>query len=282
MEELDIPGATARLVHTGEVHLHCVEAGAGPLVLLLHGFPEFWWSWRFQIPALAAAGFRVVAPDLRGYHLSDQPSRVADYRIDRLVGDVVGLMDALGEKRASVVGHDWGGLVAWAFAMAQPARLRKLAILNVPHPRRMLKGLLCPRQLLRSWYVFFFQLPWVPERFLAMHDYAPLRRSFRADELPESAIDRFVDAARASGLRGGIDYYRAALRHPFTPGPRRIDAPVLVIWGERDRALRRELAEPDPRLVPNARVVRIPGATHWVQQDAPERVNALLTEFLRG
>jgi pimeloyl-ACP methyl ester carboxylesterase len=286
---IEIEGARHRLVDVGEVKLHCVEAGSGPLVVLLHGFPEFWWSWRYQIPALAKGGFRVVAPDLRGYNLSDKPPRVKDYAIDKLTGDVAGLIGALGEKKAHVVGHDWGAAVAWEFAMHHPALLDRLAILNVPHPVEMLRGLTRSfAQMRRSWYIFFFQLPGIPEAGLRRNDFRMLRRSLSVDRVrpaTDDELDRYVEAAkRADGLRGGIHYYRAAIRGAATgslPRPERIDAPVLVVWGERDRFLGKELATPSPKWVPHARVEFLPDASHWVQVDAPQRVNELLLDFLR-
>lgn len=283
MTDLEIAGASSRLVDVGGVRLNVVEAGAGKLVVLLHGFPEFWGSWRHQIPALAAAGLRVAAPDLRGYHLSDKPARVADYRLEALVEDVAGLIGELGYEKASLVGHDWGGMVAWAFAMWRPQLLERLAILNVPHPRRMLRGLLSPRQLARSWYIAFIQAPGLAERAFAARDFALLRAAWRADGLEPPAVERLVQALRTGGLTGGMNYYRAAARRTARLSPEpigRVEAPVLILWGERDRYLRRELAEPDPRLVPHARVVRLPDASHWVQQSAPEKVSALLADFL--
>jgi epoxide hydrolase 4 len=147
----------------GEVRLHYVEAGEGPLVVLLHGFPEFWFSWRFQIPALVAAGFRVVAPDMRGYNLSSKPRRASAYDTDRLAADLRDLIRERGCERAFVAGHDWGAGVAWITAMNHPEVIERLAILNMPHPRRMHQGLRTPRQLVKSWYILFFQLPWLPE-----------------------------------------------------------------------------------------------------------------------
>jgi len=286
---LEIEGARHIRLDVGEVKLHAVEAGRGPLVVLLHGFPEFWWSWRLQIPALAAAGFHVVAPDLRGYNLSDRPPHVSDYGPEHLAADVAGVIRAMGETKAHVVGHDWGGLVAWAFAMAYPEMLDRLAILNVPHPVRLERALLSsPRQIAKSWYIFGFQVPRLPERFLRSDDYANLRRTLRAGrghDVPEAEVQPYVDAARrAEGLRGGINYYRAVIRGAVSrtlPAPRVIEAPVLVIWGERDIFLGRELAEPPSRWVKNARVEYLANASHWVQLDEPERVNALLARFLR-
>jgi epoxide hydrolase 4 len=288
-----------RHVDVGGVRLHVVEAGSGPLVVLLHGFPEFWYSWRHQIPALADAGFRVVAPDMRGYNVSDKPRGLAAYSGEALAGDVCGLIEALGEERAHVVGHDWGAQVAWETAMRHPSRVDRLAILNVPHPVRMLEGLRTLRQLRRSWYMFFFQLPFVPEAALRAGDFAIPRRVLRRDSVSPDAfseedIERFVDAwSQPGALTAMLAYYRAAVRSPAAirgvlgrgdgaPGVRVVEAPTLVIWGERDTALGTELAEPDRRWVPNLiGVERLPDASHWVQNDAPERVNELLIDFLR-
>jgi epoxide hydrolase 4 len=269
------------------VRLHYVEAGEGPLVVLLHGFPEFWWSWRHQIPALVAAGYRVVAPDQRGYAQSDRPASWRDYRIERLAADVAGLIAAVGEERAHVVGHDWGAAVAWMVATLHPERVERLAILNVPHPDVMQRTLQRrPRQLLHSWYMFFFQIPWLPERLMRWGGQRTLQSAYRDARPGAFTAEDLVAYEQAllgpDGLRGPIDWYRAALRRsPWRMRElyRPIPAPVLVIWGEQDRFLIPEMADPDPRLVPDARVVRLPDASHWVQHDEPERVNALLTEF---
>ena len=283
------PAVAHRYVDLAGVRLHYVEAGGGPLVVLLHGFPEFWFSWRFQIPALAAAGFRVVAPDMRGYNLSDKPKGVGSYALEGLARDVERLVPALGEERAAIVGHDWGGIVAWAVAILHPGRVERLAILNVPHPERFSRGLRTPRQLLKSSYAFFFQLPWLPERVLRAGDFALVRSVLRNDPVRpgtfgEDDINRYVEAlSRPGALTAAINYYRAlARRAPAVARAlrRRVGAPVMVIWGQRDLFLIPELACPDPEWVPDARVERLPDASHWVQQDRPERVNALLLSFL--
>ena len=264
-------------VHTNGVRLHYVEAGSGPLVLLLHGFPEFWYGWRQQIPALAAAGFRVVAPDMRGYNQSSKPSGIANYRMERLVEDVVGLTHHLGEERAHVVGHDWGGMVAWYTAMLHPEIVSRLAILNAPHPVAYSRELFRTTQAFRSLYVLFFQLPWLPERVIRARNYALLRRAL---PFPREELDRYVEAVRQPGaLPAMLHYYRALLRYP-RPRVRRILAPTLLIWGERDPALVPQLAAGLERGVPNLRVERIPEATHWVQHEVPDRVNELLAGFL--
>lgn len=274
----------------GEVRLHYVEAGDGPLVALLHGFPEFWFSWRFQIPALVAAGFRVVAPDMRGYNLSSRPSKVAAYDIDRLAADVRDLIRERGAERALVAGHDWGAAAAWVTAMNHPEVVERLAILNAPHPRRMLHGLRRPRQLARSWYMLFFQLPGLPELAMRAGSWWSWRRLFETEARPGAFtpqdIERYVEAWSQPGAPTGmVNYYRAALRQ--TPGRaaariRPVEAPTLVIWGQRDRHLGAELAEPERADVPNLeRVVRLPEASHWVHQDEPERVSELLVDFFR-
>ena len=280
---------THRWIDVGGLRLHCVEAGTGPLVVLLHGFPEFWYAWRHQIPALADAGYRVVAPDLRGYNTSDKPSRVRDYRPRVLVQDVADLIVALGAGSAAVAGHDWGGGLAWLLAMQHPKRVERLVLLNAPHPVRFLKGLRSPRQLRRSWYILAFQLPWLPERLVAARDFQALRWIFRHQPTRPGAftaqdIDRYVVAAAQPGaLRAAINYYRAAFRaNPLAQahGLRRVDIPTLIIWGDQDRSLGRELAEPDRAWVPDVRVERIAEASHWVQADDPERVNQLMVDFL--
>ena len=272
----------------GDVRLHYVEAGDGPLVVLLHGFPEFWYCWRHQIPALAAAGLRVVAPDMRGYNLSSKPAGVAAYSIGRLAGDVRDLIHERGETRAGLVGHDWGGAVAWATAAIHPDVVERLAVLNLPHPRRMIEGLRTTRQLRRSWYMFAFQLPWLPERMARSSRWRWLRAGFEHDARPGaftvSDIERYTQAwSQPGAMTSMINYYRAAFRHPplrMRGRAGRIEAPTLVIWGERDRYLGAELAEPHREDVPGLqRVVRLPHASHWVAQDDPERVSTLLAEF---
>ncbi|XYI03850.1 alpha/beta fold hydrolase [Sorangium sp. So ce1128] len=289
---LDESKLSHRFTERGGVRLHYVEAGEGPLVVLLHGFPELWYSWRHQIPALVEAGYRVIAPDMRGYNLSDKPAGVAAYAIDELTADVAALIQqaAGAERAAAVVGHDWGAGVAWAFAMRYPALLERLAILNGPHPARLLAGFRTARQLRKSWYMFFFQLPKLPELLAQRNDYALFRASVQEDPRRPGAVTdedlaRYLEAwSRPGALTATINYYRALFRPSSLRDvgkPPRIDTPVLVIWGEHDRYLGAELATPDPELVPNARVARIPDASHFVHYDRPERVNQLLLEFLR-
>ncbi len=281
---------TERLVDVGGgISLHVREMGAGPLVLLLHGFPDCSYTWRHQLPALAAAGFHVVAPDLRGYDGSSRPKGVMSYSTSALAADIAGLVTALGEQRADVVGHDWGGGLAWSFATLHPERLRRLAILNSPHPVAFRRHLRSLQQLKRSWYIFAFQLPVMPELGLARNDFASLRAVFRTASVRPGAftdedILRHVDALRPPGaLTAAINYYRAVFRDAGPSGQpaRRIDAPVLVLWGDRDQFLGTALAEPGSEWVPNAQVRHIPEAGHWIQHDVPELVNDELLRFLR-
>jgi pimeloyl-ACP methyl ester carboxylesterase len=273
-----------------EIRLHYVEAGEGPPVIMLHGFPDFWYSWRFQIPALARAGFRVIAPDMRGYNLSSRPAGISAYAPGRLAADVRDLIVERGATRACLAGHDWGAAVAWLTAMRHPEAVERLAILNVPHPRRMLEALRRPsRQLLRSWYMFFFQLPWLPERVVRVGDWHALRRPF-ADARPgaftPADLDRYREAwSRPGAVPAMLNYYRASMRRPPAGGGSLppVQAPTLVIWGQRDRHLGAELAEPARADVPSLeRVVRLADASHWVQHDEPERVSELLIEFFRA
>ncbi len=282
-------GLAHRYADLGDMRLHYVEAGEGPLVLLLHGFPQFWYQWRHQVPALVEAGFRVVAPDMRGYNLSDKPPGVRAYRVELLARDVEHLILACGERTADVVGHDWGAIAAWVAAMRYPGRVGKLAILNVPHPARLLDGLLSPMQLLRSSYAFFFQIPRLPEGVIRAGDFALLRSVFRRDPVRPGAltaedVERYVEAiARPGALTASLNYYRALLRYPTQTRAllQRVEAPVLIIWGERDRFLSRRLAEPPRLWVPDLMgVKRLPDASHWVAEDRPLEVNTLLLGFL--
>jgi pimeloyl-ACP methyl ester carboxylesterase len=283
-------------LETNGIRLHCVQAGPpeGALVILLHGFPEFWYGWRNQIEPLAQAGYRVLAPDQRGYNLSDKPQAVSAYRIDILAADVVGLIQALGRERALLVGHDWGAAVAWHTAMHYPQAIVKLGILNVPHPAVMVRTLRSNfRQIMKSWYIFFFQLPRLPEWTLSRNHYAAMRRmlkaSSRRDTFSAEALDRYVQAWRQPGaLRSMIHWYRALFRSVVAATerpvegahPRRVEPPTLMIWGARDIALDRSMAQPSIELCNQGRLVFFEQATHWVQHDEPEQVTRLLLDFL--
>ena len=270
----------------GDVRLHYVEAGEGPLVVLLHGFPEFWYGWRLQIEPLAAAGFRVVAPDMRGYNLSSRPKGVKAYDIGPLTDDIAGLIRERGAESALLVGHDWGGSVAWALAMSHPEVVDRLAILNAAHPRKLSQGLHHPGQLRKSWYFFFFDLPDLPESVVhanRWHFFRHFLHDARPAYTPEE-IDRYIEAWSQPGAATGmINYYRSSVRtspKKAEAALRPISAPTLVIWGQRDHYLGPELAEPDHDDVPNLdRVERLPDASHWVHHDDAERVTQLLIDF---
>lgn len=278
-----------QFIQTNGVTLHVVQAGPadGPLVLLLHGFPEFWFGWRKQIPALAAAGFRVWAPDQRGYNLSDRPRGVRNYTLDKLAQDIVGLIDAAGVEQAAIVGHDWGAAVGWQLGMAHAERVRRLAILNVPHPAVLERFLRSSReQLRRSWYIFFFQLPWLPERLLATRLDDLLRSSSHPGVFTDELLQVYYRAWRQPGaVTAMLNWYRAVVRgwRPNRPWPATpVQPPTQIIWGAQDIALSPALAQPSVDLCRDGRLTFFPDATHWVQHDAPEAVNALLIDFLRG
>ena len=270
------------------MHFHYVEAGSGPLVVLLHGFPEFYYSWRHQIPYLATAGFRVVAPDLRGYNETEKPAGVANYRLSLLVEDVCALVEHAGEKRATIVGHDWGGVLAWRLAVQRPELVRQLVVLNAPHPGALRRELKNPAQWLRSSYAGFFQLPWLPEWTIRAKNFWLVERiltrqpvnpgAFTADD-----IKLYKEAlSQPEALTAALNYYRAALRFPGDSlgHIREIAVPALVIWGEQDPALSVRLSEQLERWVPNIQVTRLSNASHWVQNDCPRQVNELMCDFL--
>lgn len=280
-----------RTIETNGIALHTVESGPrdGPLIVLLHGFPEFWYGWRRQIEPLARAGFRVLVPDQRGYNLSDKPRRVAEYNLDALAADALGLVEALGRERAALIGHDWGGAVAWWAAIRRPERVDRLAVLNCPHPLVMRHALRrSPAQIRRSWYIAFFQIPRLPERCLAVGGHATLVRALRGRAQPEDLVAedvaRYREAwSRSGALTGMVNWYRAMRRHPpAAPRGVRVRIPTLLLWGRRDRYLGIELARPSLELCDRGELVEIDEATHWVQHDAPDEVNRRLIDFLAG
>ena len=290
MREIDIDGVVAHGWATlPEVRLHFVEAGPsdGPLMVLLHGFPEFWYSWRHQIPSLAEAGFRVVAPDMRGYNLSDKPHGVRNYRVEVLAADVAALLDHFEAPRAHVVGHDWGGMVAWWFAMLHHDRVERTSILNCPHPEHQLAMMRDLQQVKKSHYMLIFQLPWLAERAFKKNDFGVLRRVFERDPERKEAfssedIERYVEAFGGDATTASMNYYRALLRRsPFAMRRmmRRIETPVQVIWGARDRHIGIEYSRPSPKLAPDLRYDLVEEAGHWLQNDEPVQVNDLLRDF---
>jgi epoxide hydrolase 4 len=278
-----------RTVETNGIRLHAVEAGpeSGPLVILLHGFPELWYGWRHQIGPLAAAGFHVLAPDQRGYNLSDKPRRVSDYNLDTLALDVVGLIDALGEQKARVVGHDWGGVVGWWLGVKHADRLERLALLNIPHPKVMRRTLYkSSEQRKKSSYIFFFQVPALPERGFRRNGFDFAVRALRTTSRPGVFTDADLDFYREAwsqpgAVRSMIHWYRAALRsQPKPPATSRVvGVPTLLLWGTQDRFLGQEMAQPSIDLCDDGRLEFFPEASHRIQHEEPERVNQRLIEF---
>jgi pimeloyl-ACP methyl ester carboxylesterase len=279
----------SRAAAFGGVELHCASAGTseGPLVFLLHGFPEFWYGWRHQITPLAAAGYRVIAPDQRGYNLSDKPRDPAVYGLDTLAADILALADGFGLEKFSVVGHDWGAAVAWWLATRYPERLDRLVALNAPHPAVWLAAQrLIPAQRRKSWYARFFRLPWLPEQLLRARRFDALARALRQAARPgafsESDLARYRQAWSVPGaLTGMLNWYRGAIPRDFGPPERyRITVPTLVLWGAREVYAVRETAEQSIRMCAGGELVFFEQATHWVQHDEPERVNRMLLDFL--
>lgn len=274
------------------VRLHCAEAGPadGPPVILLHGFPDFWWGWRQQVAPLARAGFRVIVPDGRGYNVSDRPQGVGAYALDLLADDVLALMSGLGGGPVPVVGHDWGGVVAWHLGARAPERVSRLVVINAPHPAAWGPyAARHPTQVLRSGYVAFFQLPLVPEAALGAANFAALKgalvRTSRPGTFTGPDLSRYRRAwGRPGALTGMLNWYRAlaqrgGARHGAAA---RVRVPTLQLWGERDGALERGLAERNLELCDAGRGMFFPDATHWVHQELPDAVNPPLIAHLRG
>lgn len=271
----------------GAVRLHAVGAGPkdGPVVVLLHGFPEFWFGWRRQIEPLAAAGFRVIVPDQRGYNLSSKPSGVASYALTELVSDIIAIADQLGQPKIFLAGHDWGAAVAWSTAILHPQRIAKLAVLNVPHPSVMRKFLNTRvRQLLRSWYTFFFQLPWVPEAFFSANDFhlgvRALLRSSRAGTFSTDDLAQYRAAwSQPDAVTAMIHWYRALFRFRTKFPDRTVRVPTRILWGERDAFLLSEMAQESLRYCADAELFTFADASHWLQHEEAARVSQHLIEF---
>ncbi len=267
------------------IRLHYVTQGEGPLMLMLHGFPEFWYSWRHQIPEFAK-DYKVVALDLRGYNESDKPQQQSAYVMSELVKDVKGVIQGLGYDRCVLVGHDWGGAIAWNFAYAHPEMVERLIILNLPHPAKFAEGLRTPQQLLRSSYAFFFQLPVLPELLIQSLDYRAIESVFKGMAVNKSAItqadiEAYKDAAsRRGALTAMLNYYRNAFTNVMSTDWSVLQVPTLMIWGEEDTALGKELTYGTEKYVRDFQIRYIPKCSHWVQQEQPALVNQYIREFL--
>ena len=282
-------GIGMRWVEANGLRFEVAEAGEGRhLALCLHGFPELHYSWRHQMPMLAQMGYRVWAPNMRGYGKTTRPQRMQEYRLHILAEDVAALIDASGASQVTLIAHDWGALVAWHFAIRKLRPLANLVILNVPHPKCSEREIRKWRQLRKSWYIFFFQLPWLPERLLARAKAQPIVEAFRGSAInkplfTDDALRPYREAALDPGaLTAMLNYYRALLRTPDVreTGDGTIDVPTLVLWGEKDIAIDIHTLDGLEDYVADLTIRRFPDASHWVQQDVPEQVNAALKAWL--
>jgi len=289
------PSIRHERIEANGLRFHVLATGQGDrLALLLHGFPELAFSWRHQLPLLAEEGWRVWAPDLRGYGETDRPIGRDEYAIEKLMDDVAALIDASGARETLLVGHDWGGVIAWLFAIRRIRPLARLAIMNLPHPacfeRALRRGF---RQRLRSWYVLFFQLPWLPEKLFAAGHARAIGNAFRSMAVNKSLFpDEVLEVYRKAALQPGaltamINYYRALVmgggaRRQRSLGYPKLDTKTLLVWGEQDSALDLTTLEGTEEFVPDLELHRLPNASHWVQQDAPNEVNQILTKWLRS
>jgi pimeloyl-ACP methyl ester carboxylesterase len=280
--ESDTEGFEHRFIETNGIKLHVVVGGSGPLVMLLHGWPEFWATWRHVMRPLRDAGFTVCAPDLRGFNLSDKPKNVSEYSLDHSVGDVVGIIKALGHEKAHVIGHDWGGALAWQLAQTRDDVIDKLVIMNAPHPRLFVKRLRKLDQLRRAYYMFVFQVPVVAEKLVSADDFRPIKNVLKYQPRRKGAFDDedmrvYKEAIKQPGaLTGGLSWYRAAFRQALRgqgmPSKRVIERPTLILWGLSDEALPPENLDGLERVVRELRIVRIADCSHWVQHERPDLV----------
>lgn len=283
-------GIRNRWVEANGLRFEVAEAGSGDrLALLLHGFPELNFSWRHQMPLLADMGYRVWAPNQRGYGRSSRPQGIAAYAADKLVADAAALIDASGAKEVTLIAHDWGGAIAWHFAIQRARPLVRLVVMNCPHPACFARELRTWKQLRKSWYMFFFQLPWLPEKLLTANDARAIRGAFHDSAIdksrfPRADLDVYARAAQAPGaMTAMVNWYRAAARNRTLTSDEAypvIEVPTLLIWGEADMALDIATTEGTGEYVRDFTLLRLPGVSHWVQNEAAEQVNAILREWL--
>lgn len=287
-------GITQRFIEANGLRFELAECmprngeSGDRLALMLHGFPELNYSWRHQMPLLAERGWRVWAPNMRGYGASSRPDGNKSYRVNRLVEDVAALIDASGARETMLIAHDWGALVAWNFAIRQIRPLSRLVIMNVPHPKCAEREIRHWYQLKKSWYIFFFQLPFLPELLMTAKGARAVKGAFYdsagdKSRFPREVLQTYADAAlRPGAMTAMLNYYRALLRNPDIRriGEGRVEIPTLVIWGEDDLAIDIRCTDGMEQWVPDLELHRLPGVSHWVQQDAPEKVNAILDSWL--
>ncbi len=277
-------------IEANGIKFELAECGSGGrLALCLHGFPELNHSWRYQMPVLAQAGWRVWAPNLRGYGGTTRPPSIRDYAVDHLTQDVAALIDASGAREVMLIAHDWGAIIAWNFAIRKVRPLVKLVIMNVPHPKVAQRELRHWRQIRRSWYIYFFQLPWLPERVFSANNARVIRGAFYKmavdkSRFPRELLKLYADAALKPGaMTAMMNYYRAMFRHRGVAriGKGICDTPTLMIWGEQDSALNILCTEGTEQWVPDFELHRLPNVSHWVQQEAPEKVNQIMLDWLK-
>ncbi len=273
------------------IKMHYVEAGEGKPVILMHGFPEFWYSWRFQIPVLAKK-YRVIAVDMRGYNESEKPEDVSAYQADEIAKDIVALIKHLGYDKAYIVSHDWGGAIAWHMAQHYPEVMEKLVVMNCPLPNVLLKRLKSSfTQLKKSWYMFFFQIPGLPEWNMGRNLEKTFKAAFRGwaynkEAFPQEVIDKYVEAySKPRAITGPLNYYRASMRAVFggkkTKSKFPITVPTMVLWGENDKALGKDLTYGMEKYFSNHYEIKyLKDCSHWTQQDKPEEVNKELLAYL--
>jgi pimeloyl-ACP methyl ester carboxylesterase len=285
-----VPDARSTYREVNDIELHAVVAGdpSDPLVVLLHGFPEFWYGWHRQLEPLVNAGFRVLVPDLRGYNASEKPKSVAAYGLETLREDVSALIRSTGATDAHVVGHDWGGVIAWYLGMYDSSVLDQLCILNVPHPLAFLKTLGSDAsQVGRSWYMGLFQLPSLPEALWNRYEHSVWENVFVKSTQPDTFTERdrrlYRQAwAQPGAKRGMCNWYRAAVRKPLFPSNESISTPLLLLWGDQDAALIPELADRSLEYCDSAQLERFSGGSHWIHHEFPDRISSVVIDHLQG
>lgn len=279
-----------RYIETNGIKLHVMESGPedGPMILFLHGFPEFWYAWRKQIGYFAQRGYLVVAPDQRGYNLSDKPKGIPSYKIDELAKDAVGLMDFYKRPQIFLVGHDWGAAVSWWISLKYPERIKRLVIMNVPHPLVFRKHLFGnQKQMEKSWYIFYFQLPGAVEAFASANNYHwpvnLLVESSRPDTFKPEELEKYREAfMQPEAFSSMVNWYRAALQAPSEPPKNfRVTMPTLVLWGVNDVAIIPEQADDTMAFCDQGRLVKFEACSHWIEHEEASAINPMIDDFFK-
>ncbi len=278
----------SEFIQTNGITLHVVTAGNkdNPLVILLHGFPEFWKGWEKQLDDFVKAGYYVMVPDQRGYNFSDKPWGVGKYRIDKLAKDIIGLIDYVGKEKAIICAHDWGAGVAWRLGMEFKDRIEKIVIVNVPHPSTMTKFIRTDKeQRKKSSYMFQFQVPLIPQLLARRKDYSwlvsSLVKTSNKGTFSDEDIEEFKKAwSQKRAIPCMLNWYRALFRRRPPKVVRYVDCPLLIVWGENDQFLKKEMGKDSLKYCKDGRIEYISGATHWVLHEKPEIVNPIMIDFL--